>query len=320
MKVRRVLVAAGVLAVATAAVAAPGSRAHTGASFCESTFVAEGHGPVRPDGTQPGHAAGSCETGFQGEPVGVIGVYDAGDSTLPAEIHVEAWAVTANGTKLKLAECESVGTGTATCEAEENQLGQSMTLPEPLPTQIVRIECLAHSHAAVKVGAAPVGRFGCYSTDEAEAALREDMGVPADEGPPSEEATAEEPAAEEGSVAGGVTQLVTTVPRDTYAPSTVLVSRGGGLTYANLDLNRHDLVARVYDDDHDVREDHVRPDDSAPWCEDFFGDCPLFWSELIQGPAASTPVLGLEDAEVGATYEFYCSIHPYMRGTLTVVE
>ena len=114
-----------------------------------------------------------------------------------------------------------------------------------------------------------------------------------------------------------MTGQITTVPFNTYAPGTIVVSRSLGLTYTNLDTASHDVVAR----------DAKRADGSAPWCADFedpedpgASDCPLFWSELIAGGGTQTPVLGLQDTKPGAAYTFYCSIHPYMTGTMQVVE
>lgn len=314
MRARSVFVATA-LAAALLIVSPSSGQAHAGGSFCDGFFEGHGSGTPRSDGTQLGHGEGQCTATFQGLPAGVVGFYEAGDPDAPAEIHVEAYGVTASGTWVKLAECEAAGTGSASCEQEEGLPAGGVTLPEPLPDQIVRVECLAHSHARIKVGTAPVGQFGCYTTDEAGAALRDHMDMP----PTGEQDDDDpgQPAPGDGGLGTG--SVIATVPRDTYAPPAVLVARDEPLTYVNLDANRHDVVARVYAGA-GKRETHVRPDGSAPWCADFEGDCPLFWSELIAGPGSSTPVLGLEDAEVGATYEFYCTIHPYMVGTLTVVR
>jgi len=121
-----------------------------------------------------------------------------------------------------------------------------------------------------------------------------------------------------GPLAGSpLTSVVTTVPFNTYAPDTLVVSRSLGLTYVNADTASHDVVAYSA----------KRPDGSAPWCDAFEDtyapasvDCPLFWSELIPGGGSVERVQGLQDTVVGREYEFYCSIHPYMRGTIKVVE
>lgn len=118
---------------------------------------------------------------------------------------------------------------------------------------------------------------------------------------------------------GALDGVITAVPRDTYLPDMIVVTRDGHVTYTNLDLAEHDVVARVYDNNFEPRADYIRPDGSAPWCANYFGDCPLFWSELIPGAGTSTAVLGIADTEVGKSYEFFCTIHQWMRGTLTVV-
>ena len=309
MKLRSVLAAAAIVAAGALIPSAAPTQAHAGGSFCEASFTMEGHGPVAPDGTQAGHAhegdgsATTCTTAFQGFPVGVIGTYNPGDPAGPSEIHVEVHAITASGSKLRLTECEEAGTGPVSCEAERNDVGQAFTLPEPIPTEIVRLECTAHSHARVKVGTTPLGRFGCFSTEESEAALRADMGLGGAEEPPAKE----EPPA---SPTAGVSQYITSVPADTYAPPVLPVSKAHPLTYANYDVNTlgHDVVSFA-----------TRADGSAPWCADYApGTCPLIWSELIQ-QNETTPVLGLADAVVGQSYEYTCTIHPAMRGTLQVV-
>jgi len=123
----------------------------------------------------------------------------------------------------------------------------------------------------------------------------------------------------------GVSSVVTAVPFNNYEPTTLYVSRSLGLHF-NLDTAWHDVVAL----------DAPRPMDSAPWCVHFLPDpdtgastCPLFWTPLIapggsdpQGVAArkhDTQVQGLQDAQVGSTYRFICSIHPNMVGTIEVV-
>ena len=47
--------------------------------------------------------------------------------------------------------------------------------------------------------------------------------------------------------------------------------------------------------------------------------CPLFWTTLIGLSTTSTPVIGVEDAQAGKTYDFYCTKHPGMSGKLIVV-
>ena len=68
---------------------------------------------------------------------------------------------------------------------------------------------------------------------------------------------------------------------------------GGPLSFVNLDVVQHDVVAK----------------DKGP------DGGPLFKSKLI-GLAESAPVEGLEKVQSGQSYGFYCSLHPGMQGTL----
>jgi plastocyanin len=70
---------------------------------------------------------------------------------------------------------------------------------------------------------------------------------------------------------------------------------GGPLSFLNLDIVQHDVVA-----------DDLGPDGR-----------PLFRTKLI-GFGESAPVEGLDRVESGQTYSFYCSVHPGMRGNLAV--
>jgi len=81
----------------------------------------------------------------------------------------------------------------------------------------------------------------------------------------------------------------------TYVPHEIAIASGDSLLHRNFDLDPHDLVS-----------DDLGPD-GKPW----------FQSELI-GPneTADVPV---EDLPSGK-YPFYCSIHPFQRGTLYVDE
>jgi len=124
-----------------------------------------------------------------------------------------------------------------------------------------------------------------------------------------------------------VTSVVTALPFERYTPTTVYISKAQGLHYVNLDTEWHDVVAHGA----------TRPNRSAKWCKYYPIDpehpdiqtCPLFWTPLKppggsdpQGVAdgkSDTRVLGLEDTKVGSTYDFYCSIHPWMVGTIQVV-
>jgi plastocyanin len=70
---------------------------------------------------------------------------------------------------------------------------------------------------------------------------------------------------------------------------------GGPLSYVNLDVVQHDVVAA----------------DKGP------DGNPLFRSKLI-GLGESAPVEGLDKVKAGQSYAFFCSVHPGMRGTLIV--
>lgn len=92
-----------------------------------------------------------------------------------------------------------------------------------------------------------------------------------------------------------------------YVPSQVVVDVAGSLTLLNADIRAHDLVA-VADG----------PADNA-WCDRYPGrDCPLFASPLA-GLGEQAVVEGTEQLAPGDSYEFYCTIHPWMRGTLTAL-
>jgi polyvinyl alcohol dehydrogenase (cytochrome) len=80
-----------------------------------------------------------------------------------------------------------------------------------------------------------------------------------------------------------------------YATPAMTTQKGGPLTFLNLDNVQHDVVS--------VQKG---PDGN-----------PLFRSKLI-GLAETAPVEGLDKVQSGQTYEFYCSVHPGMRGNLIV--
>lgn len=327
MRLRTVLAGAAVAALSGLALA-PASEAHDGGSYCDGSFVATGSGQLA-GGTRAGKGEGVCSTAFQGFPLGVIGTYDAISSTTgttdaaaPAEIHVEVWLRLASGTRKKYAECFDGITdlpggtarfGTARCERESSgETDQPLATSEPLPREIVSVECEAHSHARVKDGTAPVGRFGCYSTDASEAALREEMQLPPDD---TDQGQDPGPAPSGGALGlpAGPPAEITAVPSNTYSPTSVVATPASRVEFANLDLGTfHDVVAL----------DATRPSDSALWCSQsrFAEGCPLFYTPLIQGaPGATALVEGLADAASG-DYRFYCTIHTDMVGTITVVD
>lgn len=297
---RAALLAAAVLALAAPVglgIGAGTASAHAGDSFCHGTYVNDGHGE------------GRCEAPFKGFPIGVVGTYDPVVAAAPSAIHVELFAKLADGSERPLGvECERTHRGAVRCAKESNPLGAPMTAPEAAPAQIIALVCKSHSHARVVKKSKPVATFGCWSTLEGRDALEKDMAAGEDE------AASEESAPGQGGalppLPQGVDSVITAVPVNTYAPGKVVAPGAAGLLFANFDLNRHDVVA----------SDDMRPDGSAEWCKDFEpGKCPLFWSPLIAGGGTQTPVFGLEDAEPGRSYRFYCSIHPYMHGTIDVV-
>lgn len=95
-----------------------------------------------------------------------------------------------------------------------------------------------------------------------------------------------------------------------YVPAASVVGADRMLTYANVDLDRHDVVA----------VDAFRED--GEWCDSFREKnrpCPLFWTPLLSlGEHAR--VAGLEDAVPGTVYVYKCSVHPGMRGRLIVAQ
>jgi outer membrane protein assembly factor BamB len=80
-----------------------------------------------------------------------------------------------------------------------------------------------------------------------------------------------------------------------YATPVVTTRVGGPLSFLNLDIVQHDVTAS-----------DIGPDGK-----------PLFHTKLI-GFGETAPVEGLDRVQSGRTYEFYCTIHPGMRGSLAV--
>jgi len=100
-----------------------------------------------------------------------------------------------------------------------------------------------------------------------------------------------------------------------YLTPQIVVNQGGSIQYSNLDVVRHDVVQ-------DVIADHVAykgPRNKQPaWCSQFRKrQCPLFYSKL-EGLGQTEQVLGVENLKPG-TYSFYCTLHPGMKGKLTVL-
>lgn len=102
-----------------------------------------------------------------------------------------------------------------------------------------------------------------------------------------------------------------------YITPVLVVEKGGDLTYANLDIVKHDVV-------HDVESDGFGTKKKMPWCKtkkDAHGHhhhgtaCPVFWSKQI-GAGKTTEVLGLKNLKPGRIYTFFCTLHHGMKGTL----
>lgn len=101
-----------------------------------------------------------------------------------------------------------------------------------------------------------------------------------------------------GFAAGYVTPVVVTAP-------------GEAITFANFDAAPHNFVAS----DAFLSKKAAK---KAKWCSGYLkGKCPLFWSSTITA-GETTEVEGVDFLESGAQYEFFCSLHPNMAGTLVV--
>lgn len=93
----------------------------------------------------------------------------------------------------------------------------------------------------------------------------------------------------------------------TYTQPVAFAQVDGDLTHVNVDIAQHDVRSL------DVRA----PEDRPAWCGNLT-PCPLFTSELV-GAGKTSRVRGLDGIEAGKTYEFTCSIHPNMFGTLVAL-
>lgn len=310
----RFIIAALLGSVVTLATGASAAVAHEGGPNC----TAELHVNVA-------QWEGSCVAPFQGFPVGVAGVLYMDERTKPprtdldAEIGVDLWALLADGSRkpLKITNCVDQEPAIARCFNEKNYISDEVDLGDPAPAEIVAIECDAESRTlSPSVGpsaAKPEAAIACWSTGAGRQDLEaerwfSDYGFPPYQPPPPSSGGIDP--FRTLSDAGAKSQIIA-VPINQYATTNMVVHKRLGINYTNLDMNLHDVVAR----------DDFRPDGSAPWCADYpSGTCPLFWTPLINGGGTMTPVQGLQDAKVGRDYTFYCSIHPYMVGTITVVQ
>jgi plastocyanin len=101
-----------------------------------------------------------------------------------------------------------------------------------------------------------------------------------------------------GFAAGFVTPVVVSAP-------------GEAITFANFDAAPHNFVASSAFLSKKLAK-------KAKWCSGYDkGKCPTFWSDTITA-GQTTDVLGVEFLKSGAQYEFICTVHPNMKGTLVV--
>jgi polyvinyl alcohol dehydrogenase (cytochrome) len=100
---------------------------------------------------------------------------------------------------------------------------------------------------------------------------------------------------EGGGFGGGAVLAVPGSTYTTYGTPAMVTSVGGPLSFANFDLPQHDVVSV----------------DKAP-------DGRALFQSGLAGLGEVVPVDGLDRVKAGQTYEFFCSIHPGMRGSLIV--
>lgn len=100
-----------------------------------------------------------------------------------------------------------------------------------------------------------------------------------------------------------------------YLPTDLVVASGAEVTFLNLDP-----VASPDGAPHNVISRLFRTDKNRPWCVNFPGTakCPLLYTPLISA-LETAPVQGVADLTPGVEYEFYCTLHSRMVGTITVL-
>lgn len=245
-----------------------------------------------------------CIFHFTGLPILVEGYFFTDHPEIKADFHVVVTAVLDNGEQQAMpVECTDQGRPNdprAQCRYEWDPTGGGRRVAEvPMLHEIAYFLCEAHTHSRESklhqrfFGPAAGGEFRC-ATAPYDAAPGEGPGHGVD--PP------EAPSAAPAFVA---------VPVNVYATENTVVAKDAAAasppSFLNLDQNLHDVVAL----------NDRRPDGSAPWCFQYeSGACPLFWSRLV-GQGVTTPVEGFGDMQPGS-YQFYCSIHPEMIGTVVV--
>ena len=90
-----------------------------------------------------------------------------------------------------------------------------------------------------------------------------------------------------------------------FATQTVVMVTGQGLTFANGDTTGHDITSKL-----------TKPMKLKFGKKYYTIQVPLFRSESLSA-GATGPVVGVESLKPG-TYQFYCSLHTSMTGSLIV--
>jgi plastocyanin len=96
-----------------------------------------------------------------------------------------------------------------------------------------------------------------------------------------------------------------------FTPPAATTVVGGPLEFVNTDIQPHNVTAA---------KDYLprKLAKKAPWCKAYGTKyCPLFTSKTIAQGA--TEILGTEYLTAGKTYQFVCTVHPKMTGTLVVL-
>ncbi len=92
-----------------------------------------------------------------------------------------------------------------------------------------------------------------------------------------------------------------------YDSELFVADKDGAISYVNLDVTRHDVVAVA-------TGAVVRSYCSSSDTEN--GTCPLFATPVIPGLGNTAVVEGTEDLVPGVLYDFYCTVHPWMKAQL----
>ena len=97
-----------------------------------------------------------------------------------------------------------------------------------------------------------------------------------------------------------------------FVPPAAVTTVGGPLSFVNGDIQPHNVIATS----DFLPKKAVK---KTPWCKSYpAAKCPIFWSETVPLGGTAT-VLGTENLESGGRYEFFCSVHPGMKGTLVAL-